>query len=207
MSSHSIALYIIILTALVYCPGPMTMFCLATSIKIGPKATSPALLGASSAYIGQLIIVSLGLGLVLQHSVEAFDLLKWMGAAYLIYLGIKQWRASDTKLETETSKKSHYSMSIMYLRGFFVGATNPKSIIIFTALFPQFINPHAPRLPQLLILSALFLVMQFSSASFYTCFGAKVFKWLQQKQKEKLLRRVTGTVLVTAGILLASTKE
>lgn len=208
MGFHSIALYIAILTAIIYCPGPMMMFCMANSIKRGPRAVLPALWGGSSAYIVQLIVVSLGLGLLLRHSVEAFDIIKWIGAAYLIYLGLKQWWSKDVNVKKKALEEAkRYSAGKMYFQGFLVGATNPKSIIIFTALFPQFIDPHEPHLPQLLVLSILFLVIQFFGALSYTYFGGEIFKWLKKRKKEKLIRRIAGTILIAAGILLASVRE
>ena len=205
---YSIITYSIIITGIVFCPGPMTLFAMATSVQIGPKRTLPGIIGGSSAYLSQMILTALGLGLVFQHSLFLFEIVKWFGVAYLLFLGIKQWRSAPV-LQTDPliGSTKLYHPKKLYLRGFFVGLSNPKSILIFTALFPQFLILTKPQLPQYLTLGAIFLCLQAISCLSYTFFGAKFFGYIKRKQKEHWQKKITGSLLFSAGLALATIKK
>ncbi len=194
-----------VVLVITYCPGPMTMFCMATGADVGPRRTRFAVIGGSSAYFIQLTIVALGLGWIVKASPVTFELIKWLGAFYLIYLGIKQWLREPFQLTRSTMKES-ISPWQLYRRGFFVGITNPKSILTFTALFPHFLSHSGQPTLQFVILGATFLVLQFSSASSYAFFGAGFHNWLKRKQCLKLQDYLVGIILILIGMTLMVAK-
>jgi homoserine/homoserine lactone efflux protein len=205
MTTAQWIIYLILLTTMVYCPGPMTLFIMANGIHTGYRLTFFAIIGGSTAYIMQMLIVACGVGILLQQSEIAFLILKYTGAFYLVYLGVKQIQlpcialSATYPIENQTSSK-------MYLKGFLTGITNPKAILVFTVLFPQFINTQLNKTSQLIILGAVFLVMQFISATLYALVGSKIFLTLRANNKEKYQNLVFGIILITVGLLLATMK-
>lgn len=190
-----------------YCPGPMTLFCMSTGIDVGPQRTGFAVLGGSTAYLVQLTIVALGLEWIIQASPFAFILIKWLGALYLLYLGLKQWFRKPLQLNSASRIENNISCWYLYRRGFLVGITNPKSMLTFTALFPHFLShPSQPTL-QFAILGATFLVFQFSSASSYALFGAGFYRWLKRKNFLKLQDYIISVILILIALSLLLVKS
>jgi threonine/homoserine/homoserine lactone efflux protein len=113
----------------------------------------------------------------------------------------KQKSYTKAKEESQTATRSHY------LSGFIVGASNPKAIVFFTALFPQFIATGAPLIPQYLIFASTFVVMELSWLLFYAYLGARSSNWLLAKGRAKLFNRLTGGVFIGAGALLSFTNR
>ena len=136
-------LYLLIVTITVASPGPGVILTLSNSIRYGIK---PTLAGAFGIALGILIIAvvsATSLGVLLSTSAIAFTVLKYVGAAYLVYLGIKLWRSPAIKLSGDTEKEAlpeDPQYAYRFKEGFFVSLLNPKAIFFFMSLFPQFIN-------------------------------------------------------------------
>ncbi len=139
----------------------------------------PGVFGGSVAYMIQMVVVYLGLGVIVQNSTIVFNTIKWEGVVYLVALGFRNWRQSVRDMEMP-----HTDLPVSPVRLFSLGCatgmSNPKSVLVLTVLFPQFIQPDHYT-AHFAILAASFSVIQGSSALAYALFGARVFKWLRQK--------------------------
>jgi len=201
MAFNSWCAFFLLMTAIAYTPGPMTMFSMSSSVRHGFVRTLPAIAGGSCAYITQMVIVYLGLGVIVQSSTLVFNAIKWIGVAYLIMLAIKNWRQSSLPAGIMESRMKPRGMKQFWL-GYVTGMSNPKSILVFTVLFPQFIEP-AHYTQHFLILAVSFFVTQGSSAISYALFGARVFRWLHKRCLTHIQSRVTAVILFCAGGMLA----
>ena len=165
-------------------------------------------LGIISAIYLILTLSFTGLGLIISQSEWIFGLIKWTGAAYLVYLGIKALRSNQASLKTTQLESSEgLKPWSHYWTGFIVGASNPKAIVFFTALFPQFIDPNAPLLAQYLVLAATFLVLELFWLLAYAYLGKRSSHWLMAEGRAKWFNRVSGSVFVSAGALLSTTSR
>lgn len=196
------ALAVLILTA---SPGPSSLLCMTKGVVSGWCRAFATALGSLTAITGIMTLSFTGLGVLIASSEIIFNVVKWLGAAYLAYLGLKAL----------TSKQDHYEMTngessqvagyrSHYVSGFIVGASNPKAILFFTALFPQFIDPQAELFSQYAIFASTFMVMELSWLCFYAYLGAKSSTWILTKGRAKLFNRLTGGVFVGAGAWLST---
>jgi threonine/homoserine/homoserine lactone efflux protein len=197
------ALAVLVLTA---SPGPSSLLCMTKGVTAGWRSAAITALGSLTAITCIMTLSFTGLGVVIASSEWVFILIKWAGAAYLIYLGVaclmsKQESYTKAKEESQTATRSHY------LSGFIVGASNPKAIVFFTALFPQFIATNAPLMPQYLIFASTFVVMELTWLLFYAYLGARSSNWLLAKGRAKVFNRLTGGVFIGAGTLLSFTNR
>ena len=202
MELHTWLAFCAVMTAIAYCPGPMTLFAMSSSVRYGLKRTLPGVVGGSAAYAVQCGVVYVGLGAIVANSAALFAAIKWFGVAYLFWLGVKQWRAGSIRLDAPGHVPA-VTARTQFVRGFLTGMSNPKSILVFTALFPQFIDPAGPYTSQFFALYAAFFALQGSSALVYALFGARLYAWLIRRDLARVQGKVTGGVLFTAGGLLA----
>ena len=197
--------FFVMMTAIAYTPGPMTMFAMSSSVKHGFYRTLPGIFGGSTAYMIQMVVVYLGLGVIVQNSTVVFNTIKWAGVVYLILLGIRNWRQSVHDMEM-----THTGLPVSPVRLFSLGCatgmSNPKSVLVFTVLFPQFIHPDHYT-AHFAVLAVSFFVIQGSSALAYALFGARVFKWLRQRNLAQVQNRVTAVILFCAGGILAVSRK
>jgi threonine/homoserine/homoserine lactone efflux protein len=151
---------------------------------------------------------TVGLGAVLAASASAFQMVKWCGVLYLAWLGIKVWRAPSVIGGMASGRPSgvpdHRRLA---LQAFGVGLSNPKAIIFFTALFPQFIDPSRPFLPQILALAATFTGIEFCMIMSTASGAGSLAPWLARGDRARWINRVSGGVLVAAAALLASVRR
>ena len=196
-------LAVLVLTA---SPRPSSLLCMTKGVTYGWRSAAITALGSLTAITGIMTLSFTGLGVVIASSEWLFGLVKWAGAAYLIYLGVscfmsKQESYTRAGEENKTATKCHY------ISGFIVGASNPKAIVFFSALFPQFITTDAPLIPQYLIFASTFVVMELSWLLFYAYLGAKSSNWLLTRGRAKVFNRLTGGVFIGAGALLSLTNR
>ncbi len=198
-------LAILVLTA---SPGPSVLLCLTTSVTEGFRSAIYTALGSLTAITGIITLSFTGLGIVVATSELAFNIIKWTGAAYLIYLGIRALTSSQQSYEIEGNEASSSPRKSgnLFLSGFIVGASNPKAIVFFTALFPQFITPSASLVTQYLVFVITFAVLELSWLLFYAWLGAKSSRWLMQAGRARFFNKITGGVFVSAGLILSSTR-
>ncbi len=205
MSFSTWLTFFFLMTAIAYTPGPMTMFSMSSSVRNGFYRTLPAIAGGSFAYLTQMAVVYLGLGVIVQKSMLVFNTIKWAGVLYLFILAINNWRQSSKDGGFEVTV-AEVSSSKQVSLGFATGMSNPKSVLVFTVLFPQFIDP-AHYTNHFITLSISFFFIQGSSAVAYALFGAKVFLWMRQKCLTHIQNKVTAVILFLAGGLLACSEK
>lgn len=200
------SLAVLVLTA---SPGPSVLLCLTKSVTEGFQSSIYTALGSLTAIVGIMTLSFTGLGLLIASSEFVFNIIKWLGAGYLIYLGIKAFTSTTENYEVSNSKNKKKKSSVfsLFRSGFFVGVSNPKAIVFFTALFPQFIVSNQPLLSQYLIFTATFAVLELSWLLLYSYFGARSSNWLMEKSRAKIFNKVTGGIFVGAGLILSSTKS
>jgi threonine/homoserine/homoserine lactone efflux protein len=133
-------------------------------------------------------------------------LLKWLGAVYLAYLGITALLSKRTEISV-SGAASASSPRRLFAQGFLVGASNPKALLFFGALFPQFIAPSAPQLPQFLLLGLTFVFFELLWLTIYAASAARAKNWLQQPRRATLFNRITGAVFLFAAGILATSKR
>lgn len=187
-------------------PGPNNMMAMSNGSRFGTRA---ALLGGVGRVIGFGILIGMtivGLGAVLAASASVFLLLKYVGAAYLVYLGIRLWRApvpEDIDVFGPQAGGVDGRALTLARREFFISITNPKAILTFTALFPQFLDTIHPAELQLATMGGSFLIGELISIFCYAAAGHGASLFLRSARGRRLLNRGSGCLLMGAGMLLA----
>ena len=178
-------------------PGPNMLLVMATSARCGFSKATATMAGCMTALLAMMSLSALGLGALLQAFPSVFTALRWTGAAYLAYLGIKTWFApvpADAAATAEPASRGESRR--LYRQGVLVAASNPKAILFAAAFLPQFIRPDAAKLPQFLILLATFAVIEISWYVLYAGSGHRLASYLARASVLKTFNRVTGTVFV-----------
>ena len=185
-------------------PGPGAVLSMATGLRHGYAVALRAILGLQTALLIQLAIVVLGLGAVLAASATAFLAVKIAGAGYLIWLGVRKWRAPVELLEDGAEARAARGV---YLQGVLVNLTNPKAIVFMVALVPQFIDPQLPQWPQFFIIAATMVGTDMVVMSCYALLAGRCRRWLRSPRMMKAQNRVFGGMFVAAGSLLAASSR
>ncbi|CAM8636747.1 RhtB Putative threonine efflux protein [Comamonadaceae bacterium] len=155
----------------------------------------------------QILVVGVGLGAVVAASSSAFLAIKWAGVAYLVWLGIQQWRAPAVPLAAKTENVGSPSARAMIFKGWVINALNPKGTVFLLAVVPQFLHLAQPLAPQYLIIGATLGFTDLVVMGCYTALAAKVLRALKSEAHLKMMNRVFGALFVVAGTLLALFKR
>ncbi|HEY4080850.1 MAG TPA: LysE family transporter [Burkholderiaceae bacterium] len=153
----------------------------------------------------QLVLVSAGLGALIAASSFAFALVKWLGVAYLVYLGVQQWRAPATPMVQESGEPQ--SRGRLLLRGWGINATNPKATVFLLAVVPQFLDLHAPLTQQYAVIGATLCFTDLIVMAGYTLLASRVLSALRSPRQIKVVNRTFGAMFVLAGTVLAVFKR
>jgi threonine/homoserine/homoserine lactone efflux protein len=156
--------------------------------------------------VGMALILAtafVGLGAVLLASSLAFEVLKYVGAAYLIYLGIKVWRGPDQGIEVAARPAAQHTWARFRI-GVFVSLSNPKAILFGVAFFPQFIDRGQPMVAQAVILLLTFIVIETAWMCVYAGGGAQLTAWLRRGSRMRWFNRAAGSAFIAAGVLLGA---
>ena len=200
-------LYMAVAIVAVISPGPAILLSISNSIRFG---ISKVVLSSFGNICGLLILSTaaiFGLGAVLKTSTTLFLIIKLIGAAYLIYLGIRQWRSKINFFDgVEKGSTQNKSNKRFFVEGFLIAMTNPKAILFFTALFPQFINTQQALIPQFLIMTFTFMAISFLTLVSYGLLAKKAKLWLSTGQRAKWFNRTLGSLFVLIGIGLLQLK-
>lgn len=183
-------------------PGPGAAVAMSCGLRYGYAAALRSIFGLESALLIQLAIVAVGLGALLTASALAFDIVKFCGAAYLVWLGIQKWRSSPQEIQED---KPPMSSNALFIEGLLVNLANPKAIVFIAALTPQFIDPTRPQWLQFLIIAATMCTVDIVVMSGYALLATRLRHWLHDPKTLKAQNRFFGGVFVGAGLLLAST--
>lgn len=185
-------------TALVLIPGPTVLLVVSYALGQGWRAAVPMAVGVALGDFTAMSLSVLGIGTLLMASATLFTAVKWAGAAYLIYLGIKLFRAAGTlSAEPRTDAASTLRMG---LHAWLVTCLNPKGILFFVAFFPLFIDPHLAFWPQVLILQTTFLVIAFASALTYAFFASRARGLVRNERLIGAVNKAGGSMLIGAGV-------
>ena len=206
MTLSTYFLYLAAVALLVLSPGPTMLMCITTALNHGPRKAMTSVAGSVSAVLCVMLLSALGLGALLAASETAFTAAKFMGAAYLIWLGIKTFRSEATTLDlsAHTAKPSGRSF---YLRGLLIGASNPKALLFFAAFFPQFLNPALPFAPQFTILALTFVGFEFAVLTLYALGVSRIAPLLRQSSPIRWINRICGGLFTVMGGLLLLTRR
>ena len=186
-------------------PGAGAISCMSAGMRYGYRKGLWNIFGLQAGILLLVVIVAMGLGAVLATSALAFNIIKWFGVAYLVWLGIQQWRAEAKPLEVG-EEKAHTPRQL-FMQGFLVNASNPKGIIFMLAVLPQFIDPHAPQFAQYAICTGTLFFTDAVVMSGYTLLAARVLSALREPVHIRWLNRSFGGLFVGAGLLLAGFKR
>ena len=184
-------------------PGAGAISCMAAGMRYGYARAMWNILGLQIGILFVLAIVAAGLGAIIAASTTLFTAIKWLGAAYLVYLGIQQWRAPAAPM-TDAGADVSGTPRQLVMRGFLVNATNPKGIVFMLAVLPQFIDPALPQLPQYVVCGATLFFTDLVVMSGYTGLAAKVLRLLRDPRHVRWVNRTFGGLFVAAGAVLAT---
>ncbi len=201
-----IELYLAFIAAtviLMVIPGPNVALIVANSVAHGTRFGLLTVAATSSAVVLHLALTVVGATAVLNFLAASFDWLRWLGVAYLVWLGVSAWRAPVTDLAR--TKAQDRSARVIFARGFLVGLTNPKTLLFYGAFFPQFITPGPNAGAQLLLLAVTFLVVAIVCDSTWAILAGRLRALLVAHAR--LRNRITGGLLVGAGLGLAMARR
>ncbi|WP_320195314.1 LysE family translocator [Agrobacterium rosae] len=188
-------------------PGPTILLVISYALGHGRKASSATVAGVALGDFTAMTASMLGLGALLATSAALFTVLKWVGAAYLIYLGVKLWRApagGEGAPENATGKGRPLKI---FLHTYIVTALNPKSIIFFVAFLPQFLTPSLPFWPQVMIFEVTFLVLATCNAALYGLLASAARNSIRKPKVQRIVNRTGGSLLIGAGLLTMGWKR
>ncbi len=191
---------------LVAIPGPTVLLVISYALAHGRKSALATVLGVGLGDFTSMTCSMVGLGAFLLTSATLFTVLKWIGAAYLIYMGIRLWRApvggaKDEAAADESASAGETRPLRILLHAYIVTALNPKGIIFFIAFLPQFLDTARPVVPQMLICGATFLVLAIGNAALYALMAAAARQTIRKPSVQRRVNRVGGSLLIGAGLL------
>jgi threonine/homoserine/homoserine lactone efflux protein len=193
--------FLLITLVLFLIPGPIVTLVIATSVSKGMRAGLITVAGTSCGTAVLLAVIALGLGWILSHALSWFEALRWVGACYLIWLGIQAWRGAAGAAMLPPSDR------VQFGRGFLVALSNPKTIAFFTAFLPQFIDPDLPAAPQLAAMCVVSVLLGAVSDSGWAILAGLGRIWFMQPARAKLLGRLCGLTLIGGGIWLSLSRR
>lgn len=185
-------------------PGPTILLVISYALGQGWRAALPMAIGVALGDFTAMTLSMLGLGALLAASATVFTVLKWVGAAYMVWLGIKLWRAGGSLNAKPRSDGA--TMVRMLGHAWIVTALNPKSIIFFVAFLPQFLNPHADFLTQMLAFESTFLILAFANALGYALIASRARAAIRNERLVGTANKLGGSLLIGAGILTATAR-
>ena len=200
MELHVYLAFIVATSIMIALPGPSVILTVAYSISFGWRPAIATVAGATVGIAVQLIIAAIGLTSLLNIVAGAFEWLRWAGATYLVYLGIKQWRSANEPLEFDTSEVSTKNL---FIQGVVVTIPNPKSLVFIAAFLPQFIDATRPLGLQFALIVPSFLVITFTVTSVWALVAGSARNFLRSRRALQTVSRTTGGLMVAAGMGLA----
>lgn len=184
-------------------PGAGAIQSMATGLTHGVKRGYWNILGLEVGLMLQLALVAVGLGAAVANSILAFTMIKWVGVAYLLYLAIRQWRTAAVDLNAHVIRAVVGGRASLVVRGFLVNATNPKALLFFLAVMPQFVVPTTPLLPQYLAIGAMMIGVDLVVMGLYTGLAVRLLTWLRTPRQQTVFNRVFSGLFAGAAFVLA----
>lgn len=188
-------------------PGPGAIASMSAGLNHGFKYGYVTIFGLVLGIWSQLLIVGVGLGALMATSSMAFTVVKWLGVAYLVWLGIQQWRAPARPMVAVSDSGEVVTQRSLILKAWMINVVNPKGTVFLLAVVPQFINLSQPLLPQYLIIGATLAFTDMVVMAGYTALAARVLGALKEPRHIRAMNRTFGSLFVLAGSLLAFFKR
>nr|WP_319564464.1 LysE family translocator [uncultured Rhodoferax sp.] len=210
MTIETILSYTAVAWLAIISPGPAILLALRNGAAFGVRATLWSSLGNITGILMLSATAMLGLGVLLMSSALLFGAVKTLGALYLFYVGLRHLlgRSSVVSPRSEhAADVASFSPGRLYREGFLLAATNPKPILFFTALFPQFVNASAPLLPQFFVLTGIFMALSFSTLLAYASVAGRARALLAKPNFAKWVNRVVGSVFISFGAALLALRR
>jgi threonine/homoserine/homoserine lactone efflux protein len=201
MNWHLFSGFLLILVVMLMMPGPIVTLLVSTAATGGARAGFITIAGTTG---GDAILVAIVVGLLTRlssHALQLFMWLRWVGAAYLLWLGIGMWRSADRPESVVPKERIHF------WRGLFVAATNPKTLAFLTALLPQFVDPTLPMGRQLIVMGVSCVVLGSLSDALWVLASSVGAAWLIKPGPAITLQRASGLLLVVGSVWLALSTE
>jgi len=204
MSFQTWAAFALLFLVLSYTPGPNMLLAASHGMLFGPKRTMATAVGLIAGLWVWIGISAAGVGAVLAASPQAFDAVRWAGSAYMAWLGYKALKAPAMELEDrDDGEPQGSSLSQRLFQGLAVSLSNPKAIVVFTAVLPQFVDQARPLLPQVGHEITTITVLEFSMIMTSASLAGRLVPWLRRSGRTIWINRISGSVLIIAAILLA----
>ena len=193
-----------------FTPGPAVLMAISNSVSVGPRRAMISSLGNAAGLFLVSAVAMAGMGVVLATSAVAFTALKLGGAAYLVYLGIRQWRSKVNLFSEMASTQAPARAGAdwrLFGHGMTVALTNPKGILFFSALFPQFLTREAPVLTQFFVLTGTFACCAVLAHAVYVLLGRALKQQFASASRVRLFNRISGGLFVALGFSLLSLRN
>jgi homoserine/homoserine lactone efflux protein len=189
--------FLLITSIMVITPGPIVTLVIATGASQGIRSALTTVIGTTLGNAILIAAIAFGLSFVLKYAAVLFEILRWGGAAYLIWLGIQAWRHAGENIATELRGHVHF------WRGFAVALSNPKTIAFFTAFLPQFVDPNLPIDRQLAVMCTVTIVLAACTDAAWAVAAGLGRAWFMTSWRAKLLGRLSGVALIGGGVWLS----
>ncbi|AIU68377.1 homoserine/homoserine lactone efflux protein [Vibrio coralliilyticus] len=204
MDMHVWLAYVVTAVVFSLAPGSGTVNSISNGLSYGTRKSLSAIAGLQIGLTLHIILVGAGIGALVAQSATAFTMIKWVGAAYLVWLGIQKWR-DKSGLATHTQGEALSGTKLMS-NAVLINLTNPKSIVFLVALFPQFIDPAKDQLTQLAVLGVTTVVIDSIVMLGYTSLAAQMGRFIRSDKIMSKINKVFGSMFVGCGALLAAAK-
>ncbi|WP_448651912.1 LysE family translocator [Pseudomonas fluorescens] len=201
LTLSSFLYFLLFCATMTFSPGPMTLLLLGLGLKDGLRSSIPAQIGASVSYLISILIFAVGFSELIKGNLAITQTIQLVGVAYILYLAYKQWTSSGVSINSAGAVEGARSL---FSKGLLTGFSNPKTIILFSAVFPQFagVGGHTSA-ADIAILGLTFLTLQFASGCLYCYFGQRIKHVLENPRRRVLLQRVTALLLLGVALMLA----
>jgi len=194
-------------TALCFVPGPAVLLVLSQGLRHGTRKAVLSILGIVAANTVYFALSATGIGAVLMASYGVFFAIKWIGAAYLVWLGLSAIFGKSRLVSVAPNKDARSNPARLFTAGFILQMSNPKALLFFTALLPQFIDPHLTLWTQVVILAATSVIVEFFVQLLYATLAGRAASFVTQPRFAKITDRVAGSFLIAAGAGLAAVRR
>ncbi|AUO22698.1 LysE family translocator [Pseudomonas sp. D6002] len=202
LTLSSFLYFLLLCTTLAFSPGPMTLLLLSLGLKDGLRRSLPAQFGASVSYLVSILIFAVGFSELIKDYPLITRIIQVVGVAYILYLAYKQWTSSGVTIKTNDATTENARS--LFGKGLLTGLSNPKAIILFSAVFPQFAAiGQGSAAADIAILGLTFLLLQFASGCLYCYFGQRIKHVLENPKRRVLLQRATAVLLLGVALMLA----
>lgn len=205
---NSLLAFSVLAFAIIIIPGPSVMFVISRALTYGRRAALLTVVGNAAGFYSQVVLVALGLGALLERSILAYNAVKLIGAFYLVFLGIQTFRRRRELAQVDDATELQPHRSIL-LDGFVVGAANPKTIVFFAAVLPQYVRPDgAPAALQMAVLGLIFVAVALASDSVWGLAAGTARSWFARSPRR--LERIGGAggiAIAALGVRLAVSRR